>query len=103
MCEQLLLIQADKRDKTGMIAVREARPATMRGKLHRGTCSREGLNELIAAKKSQLEPTWILPEYPSAWPWAGASKPDVSTVEAFKQVPAQGQNLPRPGTQRYLA
>jgi molybdate transport system substrate-binding protein len=78
---------------TGSGASQGAGPQTIAAQLARGVpadvviLSREGLTELIAAKRIVLGTDMDLARVPTGVAVrAGSPKPDVSTVEAFKQV-----------------
>jgi molybdate transport system substrate-binding protein len=80
-------------------------PQTIAAQLARGVpadvvvLSREGLNELIAAKKIVAGTDVDLAQVPlGVAVRAGASKPDVSTVEAFKQMLLKAELVAMPAS-----
>ena len=90
---------------TGSGASQGAGPQTIAAQLARGVpanvviLSREGLSELIAAKRIVAGTDVDLARAPLgvAVP-AGTSKPNVSTVEAFKQVLLEAKTVALPGS-----
>jgi molybdate transport system substrate-binding protein len=90
---------------TGSGASQGAGPQTIAAQLARGVpadvvmLSREGLNELIAAKRIAAGTDVDLARVPLgvAVP-AGTPKPDVSTVEAFKQILLKAKAVAVPGS-----
>lgn len=90
---------------TGSGASQGAGPQTIAAQLGRGVpadvviLSREGLNELIAAKRIAAGTDVDLARVPLgvAVP-AGTPKPDVSTVEAFKQILLKTKAVAVPGS-----
>ena len=86
-------------------------PQTIGAQLARGVpadvviLSREGLAELIAASRIAAGTDVVLARVPlGVAVRAGASKPDVSTVDAFKQAMLKAKTIAIPGEhQRYLA
>jgi molybdate transport system substrate-binding protein len=96
---------------TGSGASQGTGPQTIAAQLARGVpsdvviLSREGLAELIAAKRIVAGTDVDLARVPvGVAVRAGAPKPDVSTVEAFKQVLLKAQTVAVPGsTSGYLA
>ncbi|HEY2530414.1 MAG TPA: substrate-binding domain-containing protein [Xanthobacteraceae bacterium] len=90
---------------TGSGASQGAGPQTIAAQLARGVpadvviLSREGLNDLIAAKRIAPGTDVDLAQVPLgvAVP-AGTPKPDVSTVEAFKQILLKAKDVAVPGS-----
>jgi molybdate transport system substrate-binding protein len=90
---------------TGSGASQGTGPQTIAARLARGVptnvviLSREGLSELIAAKKIVAGTDVDLARVPlGVAVRAGTPKPDVSTVEAFKQVLLKAQTVAIPGS-----
>jgi molybdate transport system substrate-binding protein len=90
---------------TGSGASQGTGPQTIAAQLARGVpanvviLSREGLSELIAAKKIAAGTDVDLARVPlGVAVRAGAPKPDVSTVEAFKQVVLKANTVAIPGS-----
>ncbi len=90
---------------TGSGASQGAGPQTIAAQLARGVptnvviLSREGLNELIAAKRIATGTDVDLARVPlGVAVRAGTPKPDVSTVEAFKQVLLKAKIVAIPGS-----
>jgi molybdate transport system substrate-binding protein len=90
---------------TGSGASQGKGPQTIAAQLARGVLanvvilSREGLGELIAAKKIAAGTDVDLARVPlGVAVRAGAAKPDVSTVEAFKQVVLKANTVAIPGS-----
>jgi len=90
---------------TGSGASQGAGPQTIAAQLTRGVpanvviLSREGLSELIAAKKIVAGTDVDLARVPlGVAVRAGTPKPDVSTVEAFKQVLLKAKTVAIPGS-----
>lgn len=90
---------------TGSGASQGTGPQTIAAQLARGVrcdvviLSREGLGELIAAKRIVAETDVDLARVPvGVAVRAGAPKPDVSTVEAFKQVLLKAKTIAVPGS-----
>jgi molybdate transport system substrate-binding protein len=90
---------------TGSGASQGAGPQTIAAQLARGVAadvvimSREGLAELIAAKRIVAGSDVDLARAPiGVAVQAGASKPDVSTVEAFKEVLLKAKTVAVPGS-----
>jgi molybdate transport system substrate-binding protein len=90
---------------TGSGASQGTGPQTIAAQLARGVpanvviLSREGLSELIAAKKIAAGTDVDLARVPlGVAVRAGAPKPDVSTVEAFKQVVLKAKTVAIPGS-----
>ena len=90
---------------TGSGASQGTGPQTIAAQLARGVrtdlviLSREGLNELIAAKQIIAGTDVDLAHVPiGVAVRAGAPKPDVGTVEAFKQVLLQARTVAVPGS-----
>jgi molybdate transport system substrate-binding protein len=90
---------------TGSGASQGTGPQTIAAQLARGVpanvviLSREGLNELIAAKKIAAGTDVDLARVPlGVAVRAGTPKPDVSTVEAFKQVLLKAKTVAIPGS-----
>jgi len=88
---------------TGSGASQGTGPQTIAARLARGTpadvviLSREGLNELIATNKIVAGSDVDLAQVPlGVAVRAGAAKPDVSTVEAFKRVLLKAQTVAIP-------
>jgi molybdate transport system substrate-binding protein len=91
--------------KTGSGASQGAGPQTIAAQLARGVpanvviLSREGLNELIAANRIATGTDVDLARVPlGVAVRAGTPKPDVSTVEAFKQVLLKAKTIAIPGS-----
>jgi molybdate transport system substrate-binding protein len=89
---------------TGSGASQGAGPQTIAAQLTRGVpanvviLSREGLSELIAAKRIVAGTDVDLARVPlGVAVRAGTPKPDVSTVEAFKQVLLKAKTVAIPG------
>ena len=90
---------------TGSGASQGTGPQTIAAQLARGVpanvvvLSREGLNELIAAKKIAAGTDVDLARVPlGVAVRVGTPKPDVSTVEAFKQVLLKAKTVAIPGS-----
>ena len=90
---------------TGSGASQGTGPQTIAAQLARGVpanvviLSREGLNELIAAKKIAAGTDVDLARVPlGVAVRAGTPKPDVSSVEAFKQVVLKAKTVAIPGS-----
>jgi molybdate transport system substrate-binding protein len=90
---------------TGSGASQGKGPQTIAAQLARGVpanvvvLSREGLNELIAAKKIAAGTDVDLAQVPlGVAVRVGTPKPDVSTVEAFKQVLLKAKTVAIPGS-----
>jgi molybdate transport system substrate-binding protein len=90
---------------TGSGASQGAGPQTIAAQLARGISadvvilSREGLSELIAAKRIIAGTEVDLARVPlGVAVRVGTSKPDVSTVEAFKQLLLKAKNVAVPGS-----
>jgi molybdate transport system substrate-binding protein len=90
---------------TGSGASQGAGPQTIAAQLARGVpanvviLSREGLSELIAAKRIAAGTDVDLARVPlGVAVRAGTPKPDVSTVEAFKQVLLKAKTVAIPGS-----
>ncbi len=90
---------------TGSGASQGTGPQTIAAQLARGTpadvviLSREGLSELIAANKIVAGTDVDLARVPlGVAVRAGTAKPDVSTVEAFKQVLLEAKTVAIPGS-----
>jgi molybdate transport system substrate-binding protein len=90
---------------TGSGASQGTGPQTIAAQLARGVpanvviLSREGLSELIAAKKIVTGTDADLAQVPiGVGVRAGTPKPDVSTVEAFKQVLLKAKTIVVPGS-----
>jgi molybdate transport system substrate-binding protein len=90
---------------TGSGASQGSGPQTIAAQLGRGVAadvvilSREGLNELIAAKKIALGTDVDLARVPlGVAVRAGTTKPDVSTVEGFKQAMLKAKIIAMPGS-----
>jgi len=90
---------------TGSGASQGAGPQTIAAQLARGVpadvviLSREGLSELIAAKRIAAGTDMDLARVPlGVAVRAGTSKPDVSTVEGFKQVPLKAKTVAIPAS-----
>jgi molybdate transport system substrate-binding protein len=90
---------------TGSGASQGTGPQTIAAQLARGVAtdvvimSREGLGELIAAKRIVAGSDVDLARAPiGVAVQAGAAKPDVSTVEAFKQVLLKARKVAVPGS-----
>jgi len=90
---------------TGSGALQGSGPQTIGAQLARGTAadvvilSREGLSELIAAKRIAAGTDVDLAQVPlGVAVRAGAAKPDVSTVEAFKQALLKTKTVAIPGS-----
>jgi molybdate transport system substrate-binding protein len=90
---------------TGSGASQGTGPQTIAAQLARGVpvnvviLSREGLNELIAAKRIAAGTDVDLARVPlGVAVRAGTPKPDVSTVEAFKQVLLKAKTVAIPGS-----
>jgi molybdate transport system substrate-binding protein len=90
---------------TGSGSSQGAGPHTIAAQLARGVpanvviLSREGLGELIAAKRIVAETDVDLARVPlGVAVRAGTPKPDVSTVEAFKQVLLKAKTVAIPGS-----
>src|ERR1700745_3688903 len=90
---------------TGSGASQGAGPQTIAAQLARGVpadvviLSREGLSELIVARKIAAGTDVDLARVPlGVAVRAGAPKPDVSTVEAFKQVLLKAKTVAIPGS-----
>jgi molybdate transport system substrate-binding protein len=90
---------------TGSGASQGSGPQTIAAQLGRGVAadvvilSREGLNELIAAKKIALGTDVDLARVPlGVAVRAGTTKPDVSTVEGFKQAMLKAKTIAMPGS-----
>jgi molybdate transport system substrate-binding protein len=90
---------------TGSCASQEPGPQTIAAQLARGVpanvviLSREGLSELIAAKRIAAGTDVDLARVPlGVAVRAGTPKPDVSTVEAFKQVLLKAKTVAIPGS-----
>ena len=90
---------------TGSGASQGTGPQTIAAQLARGMpadvviLSREGLSELIAANKIVPGTDVVLARVPlSVAVRAGTAKPDVSTVEAFKQVLLKAKTVAIPGS-----
>jgi molybdate transport system substrate-binding protein len=90
---------------TGSGASQGAGPQTIAAQLGRGVSanvvilSREGLNDLIAANRIAAGTDVDLARVPlGVAVRAGAPKPDVSTVEAFKQVLLKAKTVAIPGS-----
>jgi molybdate transport system substrate-binding protein len=90
---------------TGSGASQGSGPQTIAAQLGRGVAadvvilSREGLNELIAAKKIALGTDVDLARVPlGVAVRAGTTKPDVRTVEGFKQVLLKAKTIAMPGS-----
>jgi molybdate transport system substrate-binding protein len=90
---------------TGSGASQGSGPQTIAAQLGRGVAadvvilSREGLNELIAANKIALGTDVDLARVPlGVAVRAGTTKPDVSTVEGFKQVLLKAKIIAMPGS-----
>ena len=91
--------------RTGSGASQGAGPQTIAAQLARGVpanvviLSREGLNELIAAKRIVAGTDVDLARVPlGVAVRAGAPKPNVSTVEAFKQILLKAKTVAIPGS-----
>jgi molybdate transport system substrate-binding protein len=90
---------------TGSGASQGSGPQTIAAQLGRGVAadvvilSREGLNELIAANKIALGTDVDLARVPlGVAVRAGTTKPDVSTVEGFKQAMLKAKIIAMPGS-----
>ena len=110
--EQLLIERTSGiKVATGSGASQGVGPQTIAAQLGRGVpanvviLSRDGLSELIAAKRIAAGTDVDLARVPlGVAVRAGTSKPDVSTVEAFKQVLLKAKTRRDPWKhQRYLA
>src|SRR3984893_10878141 len=91
--------------RTGSGASQGTGPQTIAAQLARGVpadvviLSREGLNELIAAERVATGTDVDLARVPlGVAVRAGAPKPDVSTVEAFKQILLKSKTVAVPGS-----
>ncbi|HYA06039.1 MAG TPA: substrate-binding domain-containing protein, partial [Xanthobacteraceae bacterium] len=90
---------------TGSGASQGTGPQTIAAQLARGVpadvviLSREGLNELIAAQRIVAGTDIDLARVPlGVAVRAGTAKPDVSTVDAFKQILLKAQTVAVPGS-----